>query len=133
VLKPTLKSPGTWSVEWKFGAEGGESKPMATTLGEVLKTAFDLPWNHAVYLPNQTDWLGDTECIVHDPDDVEDDSAEEPLEARERNLKYVMDIASVRDILENLRGQGVQDDAAMALKAFCYYVEHDAFLPVVSD
>jgi len=105
---------------------------MNTTLGEVLRTAFDLPWNHAIYLPTQAEWLGDTECIVQDPDDVEDDSAEEPLEVRKRSFRYVLDIATVRDILENLRDQGVEADAAMALKAFRYYVDHDAFLTVGS-
>lgn len=100
---------------------------MITTLGRVLEGVDALPWDHALYLPHEGEWNEKSICAVLDPDDVEDDE-EEPAAARERGLKYALDIASVRDVALNLREQRPQADLALLLRAFAYYYEHDAFL-----
>jgi hypothetical protein len=100
---------------------------MLTTLGRVLNDVENLPWDHALYLPARSSWSEGSECAVLDPDDAEEDE-EAPTEARERGLKYALDLATVRDIVLNLREQGVQPDMPLLVRALCHYYDHDAFL-----
>ena len=100
---------------------------MITTLGRCLESIDELPWDHALYLPRDGVWSEQSVCAVLDPNDVEGDE-EEPLAARDRGLRYALDIASVRDIALNIREQKPGTDLALLLRAFLHYYEHDAFL-----
>jgi hypothetical protein len=100
---------------------------MLTTLGQALENVEDLASGHALYLPARSRWSEDSECAVLDPDDVEDNE-EEPQEARERGLRYALDVATVRDVLLNLREQGAKPDLPLLTRAVYYYYDHDAFL-----
>ena len=80
-----------------------------------------------VYIP-QADLTLESLCLVHSPDDVEDDSFDEPKPARDRNLVPGLEILDIRGIRRNLEQQGLKDvDKNSYLKAIKFYLENDAY------
>jgi len=104
-----------------------EEKPRLSTIGAVLKSIHELPWNHALYLPSGETWLLSTKCAVLDPDDCEDEE-EEPAFARESGLGYALGIQDVRGVVENARQQKPDIDLATLLQSLRYYYDNDAFM-----
>jgi hypothetical protein len=86
-----------------------------------------LPWDHALYLLIAGSWDEQSVSAVLDPDETENDQ-EEPAAARERGLRYALDIATVRDVVLNIQEQHPTVDLALLLRALIHYYEHDAFL-----
>ncbi|UFU07464.1 DUF7716 domain-containing protein [Ruania halotolerans] len=102
---------------------------MKMLLGEVLWTAGDLPWTHALYAP--ADRRFDDESLpvlVWDVDDVADDATDLPSEASALGYEYVLGIDDVQSIVANARAQRPGATTADLLLAFQHYLARDAFI-----
>ncbi|RZU60956.1 DUF7716 domain-containing protein [Zhihengliuella halotolerans] len=98
-------------------------------LGEVLRTAEDLPWTHALYAPAGRWQLDEsTPVLVWDVDDVVDGAADLPAEAVALGYDYVLAIDDVQSIVANARAQRVNPTTAELLLAFRHYLACDAFI-----
>ena len=93
-------------------------------LGEVLKRAFDLPWEHALYLPFNEKWSLETRGCVLDPALADD---EERI-SDSSGLDYVLSIQQIQSIIRNVSQQRSEVDDTELLAAFLYYYDNDAFI-----
>lgn len=103
-----------------------------TTLREVLTAAAGLDEAAWVYLPAGA-WTLETPAAVlrseEVPPELEDEpDAGVPAFARERNLRQVLPVATVQEIVANFREQQRDATAEQLLKGFLFYWEHDAFI-----
>lgn len=102
---------------------------MRMLLGEVLRTAEDLPWTHALYAPAGPLQLDEsTPVLVWDVDDVADDATDLPAEAIALGYDYVLAIDDVQSIVANARSQRVNPTTADLLLALRHYLDRDAFI-----
>jgi len=99
------------------------------TLGEVLASADKLAWSDALYLPVGTEWNLATAAVVWDPDDVDDDS-EIPDVAKKLEMRYVLPVSSVQDVVRNFHSQKDVASVEDLLRAFMFYFQNDAFIEV---
>ena len=99
-----------------------------TTIVNVLSSADKLLWSDALYLPANQEWTLDTSAIVWDPNDIENDDLDEPAIAIENNMKYVLSIADIQDIINNLRQQKNSTSMVELFDAFLYYCDNDAYI-----
>lgn len=99
------------------------------TLKDVFKAAQGLPSRGALYLPRESSssWTLDTPAAVLDFPAGGNDVNNLPF-ARKHGLRYVLHLSDVQDILANARQQRPNVDDGTILKAFLYYIEHDAFI-----
>ena len=99
------------------------------TVREVLRDpkAFDV--RHALYADKPVGGL-DAECLVLDPNDVEDDDDEEPAAARDAGYQYVLMMNDVNGIIRNLLQQTADPSDDLRLDALRFYLAHDAYIAV---
>jgi hypothetical protein len=97
-------------------------------LSDVLLNSEEFEWNYALFLVRDDEWTLDSRCAVLDPDDVEDDSDEEPRYAIDNKLKYVLSIQDIQSIADNAKQQNLYCTEKDLLKAFLYYYNNDAFI-----
>jgi len=97
-------------------------------LSFVLENIDDFKWSDALYLPEDEVWDVDTEGLICDPNDVEDEDDEVPLAAKERNLIYALSIQDIQDIVYNAKQQKDNAFADDLLEAYLYYYDNDAFI-----
>lgn len=94
----------------------------------VLQNIQDFKWADALFLPENEIWNKDTEGMVLDPDDVENDEDEIPKVAREKKLMYVLSIQIIKSIVMNAYQQKHQIREEELLEAFLYYYDNDAYI-----
>jgi hypothetical protein len=96
-------------------------------LKNVLNHANELPWNEYLFLPVDKNWSLDSDCSVINWDELED-AGDTPKIAIDNKLIYVLDIATIQDIVNNANQQRPQCSASDLFKAFMYYYNNDAFI-----
>ena len=97
-------------------------------LSYILKNIDDFKWSDALFLPEDDAWEKDTEGMVLDPDDVEDDEDDVPRDAKENNLMYALGIQTIQSIVSNLKQQKPDISENDLLEAFLYYYNNDAYI-----
>jgi hypothetical protein len=99
-----------------------------TALGKVLSNIDSFSWDHALYI-SQTDggWLENLPCMVLDPEET-DDPDDDPVEAKNNGLKYLLMISTVQDVVENAKAQQANIGTPQLIKALRYFYQNDAFL-----
>ena len=83
-------------------------------------------WKLALYCQGGHPYSLDSSCWVLDPN-LEDDSNHQKL-VKENNLSYILSIHIIQDILSNLKQQKQLVTDEEMLRAFKFYMEHDAFI-----
>ena len=78
------------------------------SIGEVLSSPSAFKWGDALYADpaGLADFL--SPCLVLDPECVETDKDDEPVEARERGFSYVLSIQDIQSIYANLEPKELQ-------------------------
>ena len=107
--------------------EGASMNDRLLTLKQILSNPETFSWDFALYMNGSPNWSEDAVCAVLDPDDSEDPGKIPPMFAKEHGLRYILDMASVQDIVSNAGQQIVNPSMQTLVKAFNYYVEFDAF------
>ena len=97
-------------------------------LSFVLKNIEDFKWSDALFLPEDDAWEKDTEGMVLDPDDVENDADDVPREAKEKHLMYALGIQTIQSIVRNLEQQNHDISENDLVEAFLYYYNNDAYI-----
>ncbi|VUD69436.1 hypothetical protein TDB9533_04805 [Thalassocella blandensis] len=85
---------------------------------------------HALYLPTEDEWELQSKGSVIDPDEAEDSSGIFFKDKELQKLKYVMSIADLVGVYENLTEQTEDIDLALLFRAFLFYVDNNAYLDV---
>ena len=97
-------------------------------LSFILKNIEKFKWSDALFLPEDEVWEKDTEGMVLDPDDVEDDDDDVPREAKEKHLMYALNIQTIQLIVKNLEQQNHHYSEGDLMEAFLYYYNNDAYI-----
>jgi hypothetical protein len=97
------------------------------TLGETLSAADRLPLDADLFLPFDEVWQPSTRCIVERVDRYADEP-EVPEVAARNGLSRALQVAQVRDIVDNARQQRPGAGAAELVAAFLFYYDRDAFI-----
>ena len=97
-------------------------------LSFILKNIEEFKWSDALFLPKDDVWEKDTEGMVLDPDDVEDDEDDVPREAKENHLMYTLSIQTIQSIVRNLEQQNHDFSEDDLVEAFLYYYDNDAYI-----
>lgn len=98
------------------------------TLATVLLKVDELPWEYALYIPEEgAAWAEDMNCMVLDPEETEDPD-DDPNVAKENSLKYALTISDVQDIVENVNAQKKSIDQKTVIDAIRYYYDKGAFI-----
>ena len=104
---------------------------LETTLGEVLQKAGELPWDHHLYVPRTEQLMISSPVIVlNDDEEVERSINNEPLYTESTNVKYLLYLSAVQDVVENLQKQVNNPSIEQLFEALKYYVEKDAFIKI---
>lgn len=82
----------------------------------------------ALFLPEDEVWNLDTEGLICDPNDVENESDEVPWVAKEHNLIDALSIQDIQDIVYNAKQQKENVSIDELLEAYLYYYDNDAFI-----
>ncbi|MBP3351512.1 MAG: hypothetical protein J6L65_03820 [Lachnospiraceae bacterium] len=97
-------------------------------LSYILENINDFKWSDALFLPKEEVWELDTEGLIWDPDDVEDESDEVPKAAMDLGLIYALSIQDIQDIVYNAKQQKENVSADDLLEAYLYYYDNDAYV-----
>lgn len=97
-------------------------------LGFILENIDKFKWSDALYLPEDEIWNKDTEGMVLDPDNVENDEDEVPKEAKEKNLIYALNIQIIQSIVDNSYQQKSKLSVEELVEAYLYYYDYDAYI-----
>lgn len=97
-------------------------------LSFILENIDKFKWSDALFLPEDEVWNGDTEGMVLDPDDVEDDDDEVPKEAKERKLIYALNIQAIQSIVQNVFQQKSKISVEELVEAYLFYYDNDAYI-----
>ena len=83
-------------------------------------------WSDALFLPEDEVWNKETEGMVLDPDDVEDDVVDLPKEAIDNNLMYVLSMQMIQSIVKSAKEQRTEVSEEDLVEAFLFYYDNDA-------
>lgn len=97
-------------------------------LSYILENINDFKWSDALFLPKEEVWELDTEGLIWDLDDVEDESDEVPKVAMDLGLIYALSIQDIQDIVYNAKQQKENVSADDLLEAYLYYYDNDAYI-----
>ena len=97
-------------------------------LGFILENIDKFKWSDALYLPEDEIWNKDTEGMVLDPDNVENDEDEVPKEAKEKNLIHALNIQIIQSIVDNSYQQKSKLSVEELVEAYLYYYDYDAYI-----
>lgn len=97
-------------------------------LSFILKKIEEFKWSDALFLPEDETWGKNTEGMVLDPDDVEDDEDDVPQKAKEKHLMYTLSIQTIQSIVRNLEQQKYDISEDDLVEAFLYYYDNDAYI-----
>ena len=96
-------------------------------LAFVLENIDKFKWSDALFLPEDEEWNKDTEGMVLDPDDVEEDD-DIPKEAKERKLMYALSIQTIKSIIQNISQQKSEISEEELVEAYLFYYDNDAYI-----
>ena len=97
-------------------------------LSYVLENIDKFEWSDALFLPEDEKWNLDTEGLICDPNDVENESDEVPRAAKEHNLMDALSIQDIQDIVYNAKLQKETVSIEELLEEYWYYYDNDAFI-----
>ncbi|RJL01485.1 DUF7716 domain-containing protein [Paracoccus siganidrum] len=100
------------------------------TLRKALDQFEDLTWSDAIFIDRRQPINMDTVCLIHDPDDVEDEKVDLPDVAIELGFDYLMDVQSLQSICLNMREQMPDAKVEDIFRAFLFYLKNDAFIVI---
>lgn len=97
-------------------------------LNEILNKIDSYQWNDVLFIPQEKLTL-ESICLVHNSNDLDDEDLDEPKPARDKGLKYGLDITDLNGIKSNLMQQGISNVGNKDfLTAINFYLENDAFI-----
>lgn len=73
------------------------------TISEVLLHQSEYKWSDALYADRHNVANPSSTCLVLDPDGVETDDEEDPLEARVHGFGYILSIQDIQSVYANLK------------------------------
>ncbi len=97
-------------------------------LSYILKNSNQFDWSDALFLPEDEVWNKETEGMVLDPDDVEDDVIDLPKDAIDNNLIYALSMQLIQSIVENVKKQRMEVSEEDLIEAFLFYYDNDAYI-----
>ena len=75
---------------------------LETTLGEILQKAEGLPWDHHLYVPRtERLMIGSPVIVLKDDEELERSENDEPIYTDSKNMKYLLGLSAVHDIVDN--------------------------------
>ncbi|KQL39554.1 hypothetical protein AN960_10410 [Bacillus sp. FJAT-25509] len=89
--------------------------------------ASDYQWNVSLFLPNGENWGLNSSCYLIDLDEL-DDNEDIPKFAVQNNYCYVLNMADIQDIVDNVKQQRAECSELDLFEAFLYYFKYDAFI-----
>lgn len=95
-------------------------------LKSLLLDVEQFPWNEHVYMSNEGKWSLNSSCYIFNLNELADDE-EEPKFAVENNLRCVLSIGDIQDVVINMKQQKENCSEQDLFNAFMYYYENDAF------
>ena len=128
VLHPEKKG------EWKIGVEEERERNSRKEwfsmykLSYILENSNQFNWSDALFLPEDEVWNKETEGMVLDPDDVEDDVVDLPKEAIDNNLMYVLSMQMIQSIVKSAKEQRTEVSEEDLVEAFLFYYDNDAYI-----
>jgi hypothetical protein len=104
-----------------------------TTFETLLKTIHLQPWTDWVYLPANEVWTLSSKSVVLESEEVapefeDEPDADIPEFAKTNNLKRVLSVSNIQDIVSNARAQKLDVTVEELFQAFEYYYKNDAFI-----
>lgn len=120
--------PGIMSKSQRIKAYMIKEKRDMYKLGFILENIDKFKWSDALYLPEDEIWNKDTEGMVLDSDNVENDEDEVPKEAKEKNLIYALNIQIIQSIVDNSYQQKSKLSVEELVEAYLYYYDYDAYI-----
>jgi len=104
---------------------------LETTLGEVLRNAGELPWDHHLYVPKAEQLKnGSSVIILNDDEELERSDNDEPIYTEMKNMMYLLGLSAVQDVVENLQKQTNSPSIEELFEALEYYIENNAFIKI---
>ncbi len=97
-------------------------------LCDALRSYKALKWSDAIFVDTSRPLELDTACLIHDPDDVDDEEADLPDAATALGYDYLIDVQTFQSICINLLDQKSDADLAEMLHALQFYIKNDAFI-----
>ncbi len=97
-------------------------------LSYILENSNQFNWSDALFLPEDEVWNKETEGMVLDPDDVEDDVVDLPKEAIDNNLMYVLSMQMIQSVVKNAKEQRTEASEEDLVEAFLFYYDNDAYI-----
>lgn len=120
--------------EWKIGVEEERERNSRKEwfsmykLPYILENSNQFNWSDALFLPEDEVWNKETEGMVLDPDDVEDDVVDLPKEAIDNNLMYVLSMQMIQSIVKSAKEQRTEVSEEDLVEAFLFYYDNDAYI-----
>ncbi|WP_232816421.1 DUF7716 domain-containing protein [Paracoccus zhejiangensis] len=99
-------------------------------ISDVLANPEGFLWSDALYAEPVKLLSAGTPCLVHDPNDVEDNDTDLPKAAIDTGFRYVLAMQTLQSIVENLQLQGRAGSPEERLQALNFYLENDAFISI---
>lgn len=96
-------------------------------LRDLLINVNEFQWDDSLFLPNGEKWDLNSLCYLFNLDELENDE-EIPKFATENNYSYVLNMADIQDIVDNVKQQRPECSELDLFKAFLYYFKNDAFI-----
>ncbi|MFN8848445.1 MAG: hypothetical protein ACK5W4_01945 [Inhella sp.] len=118
-------------------AEENESEPnmndhvIRTGFRNVLLDPFGFPETFVLYLQEGKGWALEQDALVIDPDQGEDPSTPVGQIVAKDKWQYILEIAAMRSVNENLLEQMPNASVDTRFEAFQYFFEHDAFAAAI--
>lgn len=97
------------------------------SLRDLLVDVEKYSWKDSLFFSKEGEWSLDSNCAVLNMDDLEDDEEIPPF-AFDNNLRYVLTIQEVQDVVKNIRLQNEDCSEEDLIKALLYYYKNDAFI-----
>ncbi|MEQ8819592.1 MAG: hypothetical protein RLY93_05060 [Sumerlaeia bacterium] len=97
-------------------------------LKEVLRNPGKFPWNYGLFMSFDTEWQLETECLVLDMAECDDELRHS--KAEDSGMQYVIGMDVVQSIALRLTNKDLMPDCQSLLGAFLYYYDNDAFMEV---
>ena len=120
--------------EWKIGVEEERERNSRKEwfsmykLSYILENSNQFNWSDALFLPEDEVWNKETEGMVLDPDDVEDDVVDLPKEAIDNNLMYVLSMQMIQSIVKSAKEQRTEVSEEDLVEAFIFYYDNDSYI-----
>jgi hypothetical protein len=95
----------------------------------VLKQPDKFNWTHSLFICGKIPYVANSNCAVLNEDELES-STDISGFISENGLKYALGIQQLQDVVKNLKNQEPNPTDAELVKAFNFYLQNDAYLPL---